>query len=194
MNIFRIIASLITLYSLICFVRVMLTWFPGAEYSQFGRLLSRICDPYLNIFRKLSFLRFSAFDFSPAVALCVLIALSTLCASFANGINMSIGMILAGLVTMLWSIVQSILLFMIIILIVRLIVYFIKGDRFDYGSIWNAVDRAITPLMYRICSIFTGRRTLSFKNALIISTLILVAFSIIGKVLIQLLCALLYML
>ena len=33
---------------IICFVRIMLSWFPGAQYSPVGRFLSSLCDPYLN--------------------------------------------------------------------------------------------------------------------------------------------------
>lgn len=188
MQLFRILSALISLYAIICFIRVILTWFPGAEYSRFGKFLSSICDPYLNLFRKLSFLRFSAFDFSPAVALCVLFAISTICSGLSTGAGIKFGSFLAMLISMIWSIVQSILFFVIIILVIRLVVYLIKGDSYNYGSIWNSVDRAITPLVYRICGIFTRGRTIPFKSALICGTLILVAVSIIGKILIGFIC------
>lgn len=193
MQLFRILSAFISLYAIICFIRVILTWFPGAEYSRFGKFLSSICDPYLNLFRKLSFLRFSAFDFSPAVALCVLFATSTICSGLSTGAGIKFGSFLAMLVSMVWSIVQSILSFMILILVIRLIVYLIKGDSYNYGSIWNSVDRAITPMIYRICSIFTHGRTIPFKSALICGTLILIAVSIIGRFLIQAICTLLMM-
>lgn len=191
MQLFRILSALISLYAIICFIRVILTWFPGAEYSGFGKFLSSICDPYLNLFRKLSFLRFSAFDFSPAVALCVLFAASTICSGLSTGAGIKFGSFLAMLVSMVWSIIQSILFFMILILVIRLIVYLIKGDSYNYGSIWNSVDRAITPMIYRICSIFTRGRTIPFKSALICASLILLAVSIIGRFLISAICTLL---
>ena len=188
MQLFKILSSLISAYALLCFVRVMLTWFPGAEYSKFGRAVSKICDPYLNIFRKFSFLRFSAFDFSPAIALCILIAASTICSSLATGASVRFGSFLAMIISMVWSVVQSILFFIILILVIRLIVYLVKGDSGNYYSIWTSVDRAITPFIYRICGPFTGGRTMPFKNALIVAALVLAAFSICGRLLIQLLC------
>lgn len=191
MQLFRILSALVSFYAIICFIRVILTWFPGAEYSGFGKFLSSICDPYLNLFRKLTFLRFSAFDFSPAVALCVLFAISTICSGLSTGAGMKFGAFLAMLVSMIWSIIQSILFFVILILVIRLIVYLIKGDSYNYGSIWNSVDRAITPFIYRICNIFTRGRTIPFKSALICGTLILVAASIIGRILIGIICQLL---
>lgn len=191
MQLFRILAALISLYAVVCFIRVILTWFPGAEYSKFGKFLASVCDPYLNLFRRLSFLRFSAFDFSPAVALCILFAASTICSALASGRGVKFGVFLAMLVSMLWSIVQSIMFFVILILVIRLVVYLVKGDTYTYGSIWSSVDRAITPLVYKICGIFTHGRTIPFKSALICGTLILVAVTIIAKFLVQALCALL---
>ena len=56
MYIFSVLASVVSIYTLLCFVRVMLSWFPGAEYSKFGRVLCQMCDPYLDIFRRFRFL------------------------------------------------------------------------------------------------------------------------------------------
>ncbi len=191
MQLFKILSSLISAYTLLCFIRVMLSWFPGAQYSKFGRAISRICDPYLNIFRRFSFLRFSAFDFSPAIALCLLIAASTICSSLATGTGLRFGSFLAMIISMLWSVVQSILFFLILILIIRLIVYLVKGDSGNYYSIWTSVDRAITPFIYRICRPFSGGRTMPFTTALIVAALTITAVSICGRLLIQLLCAVL---
>ena len=73
-RLFQLLASVISFYTMVCFVRILLTWIPSAQYSKFGRILASICDPYLNLFRGLRFLRVGMFDLSPAVALCLLIA------------------------------------------------------------------------------------------------------------------------
>ena len=104
MNIFSILASVVSIYTLLCFVRVMLSWFPGAEYSRFGQVLCQMCDPYLNIFRRFRFLRFSSFDFTPAIALCVLMALQAFFTSLATGAGFRISTILAMLVMLLGNI------------------------------------------------------------------------------------------
>ncbi|MBQ0051956.1 MAG: YggT family protein [Treponema sp.] len=191
MQIFRIISALISLYTLLCFVRIMLTWFPGAEYSKFGRVLSQACDPYLNLFKRFSFLRFSAFDFTPAIAICILIAASTICTGLSSGAKITLGSLLAMLLSMAWSIVSSILMFLTIILVVRLIVYLIKGDTSTSYSIWTSVDRALTPIIFRISGLFTGGRPVSFKTSLGISILTLIVFNFVGKFLIGFICALL---
>tara|TARA_A100001035_G_C27488075_1_gene366286 strand:- start:225 stop:506 length:282 start_codon:yes stop_codon:yes gene_type:complete len=47
-----VISTTLSLYSTILIIRVLLTWFPGIDWSN-GILsaLSTITDPYLNIFR-----------------------------------------------------------------------------------------------------------------------------------------------
>lgn len=35
-------------------IYALLSWFPGAYDSAFGRLLSRICEPYLSLFDRLN--------------------------------------------------------------------------------------------------------------------------------------------
>lgn len=185
MFIFGVLSSIFSAYSLLCFVRILLSWFPGAAYSKFGRLLSQLCDPYLNIFRRFSFLRFSAFDFTPAIALCILFAASTLCANLSTGAAFKIGYLLAMLISMVWSIFSSILVFLAVIFIVRLIVYFLKKDS-SYYSIWNSVDNAISPVIFRISGMFS--RNTPFHKALIISIITTLAFAFIGKILVGFVC------
>ncbi len=191
--IFSALSAVFSLYALICFVRIMLSWFPGAEYSSFGRILAQLCDPYLNRFRRFSFLRFSAFDFTPAIALCILIAASTIFSGFSTGNAFRLGSLLAMLISMCWSIASSILTFLAIILIVRLVIYFLKKGNGSYYSIWDSVDRAVTPIIYRITSLFT-KGTLPFHKALILSIVIIIAFSVLGRVLIGFICSALLML
>lgn len=190
-QIFSVLSAACSLYMLLCFIRVMLTWFPGAQYSGFGRFLSSLCDPFLNLFRGLRFLRFSAFDFSPAIALCVLIALSNIFASFARGSRITLGSVLAMLLSMAWSIVSSLLGFLIVLLLIRLIVIFMQKGYASYGSIWDQVDRALSPFVFRITSIFTRGATPPYKNALIVSILLLAVIWFAGRYAISLLAVLL---
>ena len=51
-EIFAVLGQTLSIYSFILIVRVLLTWFPGIDWS--NGILSAICsitDPYLNIFR-----------------------------------------------------------------------------------------------------------------------------------------------
>ncbi|MFS0751923.1 YggT family protein [Oceanobacillus sp. 1P07AA] len=61
----------ITIYSLALFVYIMLSWLPGARDTSFGELLGKICEPYLEIFRKF-IPPLGMIDLSPLVAILVL--------------------------------------------------------------------------------------------------------------------------
>ena len=51
-EIFAVLGQTLSIYSFILIIRILLTWFPGIDWSN-GILsaLSSITDPYLNIFR-----------------------------------------------------------------------------------------------------------------------------------------------
>lgn len=176
-SIFSILASVVSIYIILCFVRVMLSWFPGAEYSKFGMFMRQMCDPYLDIFRRFRFLRFSSFDFTPAIALCVLMALQAFFTSLATGAGFRLSTILAMLVMLVGNIFTSLLGFLAVIVLVRLIVYLFIGDGNSSYSIWTVVDRSISPIIFRIAGIFFKNQSISFVKALVTSFITLVAFS-----------------
>ena len=166
-HVLRSIASLVSIYAMLCFARIFLTWIPDLAYSQVGRVLSSICDPYLNLFRRLRFLRFASFDFSPTIALCVLIGISAILSNIALAGTITVGILLAVIVNMIWSIVSAITFFIIIILLVRLAIL-IFSQR--YNPMWEQLDRSITPIVYKVSQLIAGGRRMSYKTALIIST------------------------
>jgi len=176
---------------MLCFIRIMLTWIPGASYSSFGRFLSSICDPYLNLFRGIRWLRFSNFDFTPAIALCILIALSTVFGNFALTRTISLGSILAILVRLSWSIFSSFIGFIAIVLAVRLVIMFLHKDSGYYGSIWEQVDHALSPFVFRITNVFSGGRPVPYRNALITGLIILILMQIGGSIIINTIASLL---
>ena len=77
-TIFSIVSFVVSVYALMCFLRILLTWVPSLSYSRFSRFLGKICDPYLNIFRGIKWLRLGSFDFSAALGLCILGVLATM--------------------------------------------------------------------------------------------------------------------
>ena len=88
------LSGVLGIYSFVIFIRIIFSWavmfvqrnrnynFNAGYEQQDGptfvetvdSILGKICDPYLNLFRGLRFLRVGMFDLSPAVALCLLIA------------------------------------------------------------------------------------------------------------------------
>lgn len=178
--IFGIIATVLTIYSLLCFFRIILTWIPEMSYSKAAQFLAGICDPYMNIFRGIKWLRMGSFDFSPALGLCLLGAFSSLFKMLSNGGMISIGMIIAMGIQIISSIISSLLTFIIIVFAVRLLVILMNRNNYNPSSFMlNQLDSSISPLVYRIAKTFTAGRNLTYKTALIISIVSLVAANII---------------
>lgn len=174
-GIFGIAATILTIYSFLCFFRIILTWIPEMSYSKAAQFLANICDPYMNIFRRIRWLRMGSFDFSPALGLCLLGAASSLCRMLSNGGTVSIGMILAMAVQVIFSIISSLIVFIIIVFAVRLIVILMNGNNYNSsGFMLNQLDSSISPLVYRIARTFTIGKTLTYKSALIIAIISLV--------------------
>ena len=69
-----LIVSLSDAYSMIIFVYVMLSWFPTVRgiLADINNVLARICDPYLNLFKRLIPPIGGMVDVTPIVALLVL--------------------------------------------------------------------------------------------------------------------------
>jgi YggT family protein len=71
------ILNFINIYSVLIFVRLLLTWFPAIEWmQQVASVLSPVTDPYLNIFRNL-IPPVGGFDLSPMLAIFALSAVSS---------------------------------------------------------------------------------------------------------------------
>ncbi|WP_125703121.1 YggT family protein [Lacticaseibacillus daqingensis] len=62
------------LYMVAIAVYILMTWFPGALDSKLGRLLGRIVEPFLGLFRFIP--PIMGLDFSPIIAFFVLSVIS----------------------------------------------------------------------------------------------------------------------
>ena len=71
MSIFSIIYYLFQFYSIALIVYILMSWIPAAYGSAVGRFLAKICDPYLDFFRRF-IPPIGMIDISPIAALLVL--------------------------------------------------------------------------------------------------------------------------
>lgn len=74
LNIKSLIASLADVYSMILFVYVLMSWIPHDRgiVGDIYRVLGKVCDPYLNIFKKLIPPLGGMVDITPIIGLFVL--------------------------------------------------------------------------------------------------------------------------
>lgn len=174
---FRILAGVISIYSILCVIRIVLTWIPSAIYSPFGRFLCALCDPFLNAFR-FSWLRLGSLDFSPLFALALLSGAALLCQTLGSGARITFALVLTLAIQIVWMIVSSILVFAIIFLAIRLVVFLTGADR--QAPIWQQVDATLNPFVYSITKFFSGGRPVAYKNALILSLVLLILLRVFG--------------
>lgn len=186
---FKLITGFISIYTLLCIIRIILTWIPDLNYSAFGQFLAKACDPYLNIFRKIRFLQIGAIDFSPIVAIGILTLSSSLISQMLLYGRFSLGYLLASIVQVCWTAVSSILTIYNILLLIRLIVALLKKDH--TSTIWATLDRIIYPVQSKVTSIFFKNRLISNALGIGITLITCVIIQIIGSWLIGLIALLL---
>ena len=184
MHLFSTLSALTVIYSILCIIRLFLSWIPSLAYSKAGFILTKICDPYLNIFRHLRFLTFGGIDFSPALALCVLSAVSSLFKTLSHGIPLSPAVITAVFISLLETIILSIISFVILILVIRIIILIINP--YSSSPVLNYLDRTLQPFASKIARTFSFGKKLSYTKTLIIAavflTVVMIAVIIILKI------------
>jgi YggT family protein len=163
----NILWGITTLYMILIFVRIILTWFSGAYYDRAAGLLGSVTDPYLNWFRRFSFLRLANIDLSPIVAIAALSVANNIFLALARNGRITVGIILAMVCSVLWSVLSFILNFLILILALRLAAYLTNRD--VYHGFWSVIDRVSAPILYRINRIIFGRRLVRYMTSIIVS-------------------------
>ncbi len=162
--VFRFLAAALSIYSLMCAARIVLSWIPGALYTKAGRFLCFVCDPFLNLF-KCGWLCVGALDFSPLLAFGVLTMAGYVLQNLGAGMAVTFSAVLTLVIQIAWSIVASILIFLIVILAIRLVVFLTGSDR--ASPLWSQIDMTLNPFVYSITRFFSGGRPVAYKNALL---------------------------
>jgi YggT family protein len=172
----NILSTVISVYTIIIFVRILLTWFSGESYSRPVEVLSRVTDPYLDWFRRFPALRIGRLDLSPVAALAVLSLTNRIFAVMGQYGTITLGIILAILLQAVWSAASFLLGFSLIILILRLAAYL--TNRNTYSSFWHVIDTISRPLLFRINRILFGKRIVPYLTGLILSIAVLAALGV----------------
>ena len=164
-----ILSALTSLYMLVIFVRIILTWFSGN--IRVPDFLCRITDPYINWFRRFSALRIGYMDLSAVAALAVLTVVNQIFATLARFGTITLGIILTLILQALWSVLSFLLIFIFIIIVLRLIAYLFNLN--VYGVFWRVIDTISQPILFRINRFFFGGRIVNFLASLILSVSVL---------------------
>jgi YggT family protein len=166
-----ILVLLLSLYSMAIIIRIILSW-GGMGESRFGnfyRVIMRITDPYLSLFRNLPGMRRGMFDFSPIAAMIVLGIVQNVLSVFITRGSVSFGIVLALILQAVWSVISFFLILFTILSVVRIIFeYKPSGNSIQYIAILDNLLKGVQDRVHRL--VFGGReiamRTLLIGSAL----------------------------
>lgn len=190
-TILTILAGVLSIYTLLCFVYILMSWFPGARFTKFGHVMTAICEPYMGLFRKLGFLRIGSIDFSPIVSIGILSLASAILAGIQRTGRIFFGGILGTILNSLWGIASSIIGIFTLLILIRWIVLLINKGRTSYDSGWNQVDMILNKMSYKIAGTFS-KKNMSYQTSLLLSWIILLVTLGVGHFLILILVNLCY--
>ena len=164
---FGLLGTLTSIYMMIIFFRIILTWFSGMNDSRVLEFVSKITDPYINWFRRFGSFRIANLDLSILIAFGTLSLLNRVFTSLALHVSISIGIILAMILQAAWGIISFIIGFMIVFLILRFIAH-LSGQG-GYSYFWRIVFTISQPILQWINSILLKDRIINFGASIIIS-------------------------
>ncbi|MCL2411461.1 MAG: YggT family protein [Treponema sp.] len=196
--IFGILFIATWVYSLLIFMRIVISWFSSFSASSGGygkpvSFLTKVTDPYLNWWRARLKLRLGPLDFSVVAAIVFI--------SFLQGIfhfiyihgGISIRNVLVNALTSLWGVFSFIAGFCLLVIILRLFAYF--TNRNMYSPFWAMVDAVSSPILFKFRKLFTSGRIISshgdYIKTMVISGIIILAVMIGGSVFVSFLANLL---
>jgi uncharacterized protein YggT (Ycf19 family) len=144
-----------TLYGLACAFRVLSTWIRLPSGST--RVLDRLTDPWLKLFKKARAFRFGALDFSPVVAIAALSLVALVSKMFADYSYVSLRVALFAVVSMVEGLVDMVLFFLALIVILRLAFSLSKGRKAgpDLSQLIQESLRGLDGLVLK--TLFPGR-------------------------------------
>ena len=187
---FRFLAAITGIYSILIFLRIILSWFSGLAYGKPAEFLIKITDPYLDFWKNICKFRIGFLDFSVIAALLSLSLLQGIFNMISVYQRIYLGYILGAVINSLWSLISFIVLFCIIIIIIRGIAYLSKRNM--YSTFWSMIDSVYQPLSYRINRIIFKNRIVNFKTGMAVSLVILSIIFIGGRIAFSLLAGFLY--
>jgi YggT family protein len=175
----NVLASVTSIYMFLIFIRILFTWFSGVSYGKPVEILKSVTDPYLNWFRRFSFLRAGFIDLSPIAAMMVLSVSNNIFFTLSRYGTITAGIVLAMILSALWSAASFILGFFIIILGLRLFAYLTRRN--IYSPFWKIIDGVSQPLLYRINRMIFRSRLVKYRTGLISSLAALVALMLAAR-------------
>ncbi len=177
-NITDLMSGIISIYMLLIIIRIVMTWFPNQYSNDPRNFLARICDPYLNYFRKFR-LHLGPADFSPILAITVLVIAGNILNQLGTYGKITVGITLAVIISSVWYAFSSLITFIIIFIIIRLIMLLVSTN--TYSPFAGSLDAILIPLASKASSLFVKNSATGYQTNLMILGALLIGIKIIGS-------------
>ncbi|HVP19930.1 MAG TPA: YggT family protein [Spirochaetia bacterium] len=175
MQVLQVVYAVIIVYVLVLSLRIILGWFAPHVPGRGWEILRVVTDPYLDLFRRIRFLRGDLFDFSPIAAVLVLVLVADLIGQLLNYGRITVGFFLASAFAAAWSGARFLLLLFLIVGLLRTIP--VLFPRTAGSGIWRVVDLLIQPVVSWVSRIFRlGPRAGYLQHLLLTIGLLFVAW------------------
>jgi YggT family protein len=176
----RVVNVFLLGYLLLLSLRIVLTWFRASLYGRPWQLLERATEPYLALFRRVSLLRQGLFDFSPVVAILLIVVALDLVNELLLYGQLTLGFVLASLVSALWSGVSFLLLLFAVVGVVRLAGFWARIAR--NPGLWRALDMIVQPMVSWVSRLLSLGSRVSYLQRLVILAVLLFAAWFLGGI------------
>lgn len=181
---FRIISAVLSIYMILIFVRILLTWFSGpTREGRAVQMLHQLTDPYLTWFRRFRFLQTGRIDFSPIAAVIVLVIVLNVTNTLAVGGSITLGLVLALIASAVGSAAFFVIGFFLLLTVIRTVSVFIGAS--SIHPFWQTLDTIINPVLSMIQRTLFRNRQLTYRNGLAASSAVLLAVFLVGRVLLN---------
>ncbi len=177
----RFISGALSVYMILIFIRVLMTWFQGASYGRPMEILRSVTDPYLNWFRRFSFLRAGNMDFSPLAGIMVLVIILNIANRIAFTGTITLGVILAIIVGSIWNAAGWILTFFFILALIRFITLLMGVSM--VSPFIQTLDIILAPVLQLISRLVLRGRDVTYQTGLALSGAVLLLSRLLGDLL-----------
>lgn len=185
----RLITGVLSGYMLLIFLRIIITWFGGSDFGKPYQILSSITDPYLNYFRRFSFLKFGMMDFSPIAGILLLVIVLDILNTISSYGSITLGLILSIILTACWSAVNFLIIFFIILTLIRVVTGVLNAT--TQSPLMNTLETILTPITNFVYNKIFKNNNISYMTCLAVTGGLLVVALIAGNAIMNYLTGLL---
>ena len=190
MLVLRVLNGLLIVYLMILSIRIILTWFKGSFQGKAGELLKQATDPYLEIFSRITFLKQGMFDFTPLAGILVLVVALDLVNVLLVYERITIGLLLASIISALWGGLSFILLLFLVLGVVQIVSTLFSRN--SESPLLRMIKLMFQPIIDLVARLLRPRRELSYNQYLYITLGLIFFIRLLGGIVLSRLIELLY--